>query len=423
MGKKSGPHTAKRLVPVDLGRLKEPGLHPDGKGLYLKVTPTGSKSWVFRFQLEGRRRKMGLGPYPDISLAEARKQAEECRRALHDGRDPLEARNEGKAAQRQAEEARRIAEARKTTFRDCAKAYISAHSKAWRNAKHAYQWPATLQAYVFPVFGDLPVDAIDTALVMNALEPIWTKKPETASRVRGRIERVLDWAKVQKLRAGENPALWRGHLEQLLPPHGKFQKVKHHAALPYEQIGPFMDALLAEEVIAARALEFLILTATRTGEVIGARWDEFDLGGKIWTIPGERMKAGVTHRVPLSKAAASVIEVMKAVSENDYVFPGRNANAPLSSMAMLKLLGRMGRDDLTVHGFRSTFKDWAAEQTSFPNELSEMALAHTIESKVESAYRRGDLLERRREMMEAWAAFAYRPQGGNIIEGKFGSAA
>jgi len=422
-GVKLGAHTTKRLIPVELGRLKEPNMYPDGKGLYFRIGPTGSKSWIFRFRAGDKRHGMGLGAYPDVSLAEARKKAEECRKLRASGVNPIEARNADKAAQRQAEEARIIAEARKTTFEECAKAYISAHRTAWRNAKHAYQWPATLQAYVFPVFGGLPVEAIDTPLVMKALEPIWIEKAETASRVRGRVERVLDYARAQGLRSGENPARWRGHLEQLLPSHGKFQKVKHHAALPYEQMAPFMDALLAEQAISARALEFLILTATRTGEVIGATWSEFDLAGKIWTIPGERMKAGVIHRVPLSKAAVSIIEAMKAVREGDYVFPGRSANTPLSSMAMLKFLGRMGRGDLTVHGFRSTFKDWASEQTSFPNELSEMALAHTIENKVESAYRRGDLLERRREMMEAWAAFAYRQPGGNIIEGKFGSAA
>jgi len=264
---------------------------------------------------------------------------------------------------------------------------------------------------------------------MKALEPIWIEKPETASRVRGRIEHVLDYAKVKKLRDGENPARWRGHLEQLLPVHGKVRGMKHHAALPYTELSSFMDALQAQEGHAARALEFLILTAARTGDVIGARWDEFDFGKRIWTIPGydeatgRRMKAGVTHRVPLSKAAASVIETMKALSEGEFVFPGSKANKPLFNMAMLKLLGRMGRHDLTVHGFRSTFKDWATEEASFQNELSEMALAHTIKSKTERAYKHGDLLEKRREMMEAWAAFAYRPQGGNIIEGKFGSAA
>ena len=422
MGKKSGPHTAKRLVPVDLGRLKEPGLHPDGKGLYLKVTPSGSKSWVFRFQLEGRRRKMGLGPYPDISLAEARKQAEECRKALHAGRDPLEARNADKAIQRQAEEARRIAEARKTTFRDCAKAYISAHGRAWKNAKHAYQWPATLEAYVYPVFGDLPVKAIDTALVRKALDPIWTEKPETASRVRGRIERVLDWAKVQGLRSGENPALWRGHLDKLLPPHSKIRKVKHHPALPYAELDSFMEALRAQEGSTARAIEFTILTAMRSGSVRRATWDELDFTRKLWTVPAHRMKSEVTHRVPLSKAALGVLEAMAIAREGDLIFPGAVPGKPMSDMALLMAVRRMGYPNITVHGFRSTFRDWAAEQTNFPREVCEAALAHTLDSKVEAAYFRSDLLEKRREMMQAWADFAYRLAGGNVIEGRFAGA-
>ena len=421
-GSKLGPQKVKKLVPIELARMTDPGMYLDGKGLYFRIGEGGSKSWIFRFRFDGKRRDMGLGPFPLISLAEARKRAEECRKALHDGRDPLEARNAEKAAQRRAEEARRIADARKTTFKDCAKAYISAHGVAWKNPKHAAQWPATLEAYVYPVFGDLPVEAIDTALVVKALEPIWTTLPETASRVRGRIERVLDWAKVQGLRAGENPAQWRGHLDKALPPHSKIKKVEHHKSLPYAELGSFMGALKTQEGIAARALEFTILTAARTGEAIGATWDEFNLAAKLWTVPKERMKAGRPHRVPLPTAALDALEAMQTVREGEYVFPGFKAAKPLSNMAMLKLLERMGRRDLTVHGFRSTFRDWAAEQTSFPREVAEAALAHTNKDKTEAAYLRSDFLEPRRQLMEAWAAFAYRLPGANVIEKKFGAA-
>jgi integrase len=249
------------------------------------------------------------------------------------------------------------------------------------------------------------VQAIDLALVMKALEPIWTIKSETASRLRGRIEAVLDWAKVRGYRSGENPARWRGHLDKLLPARAKIQKVEHHPALPYREIGTFMEKLRGQDGIAARALEVLILTAARTGEIIGGQWDEIDLQEEVWVIPEARMKAGREHRVPLSGAALAVLEQMDAIREGDFVFPGGKKGKPLSNMAMLALLKRMGRDDLTVHGFRSTFRDWAAERTDFPREVVEMALAHTIENKVEAAYRRGDLFQKRRKLMEAWGDF------------------
>jgi integrase len=291
------------------------------------------------------------------------------------------------------------------TFRECAEAYIAAHKAGWRNPKHAAQWPSTLETYVHPVFGALPVQAVDVGLVMKALEPIWQTKPETASRVRGRIEAALDWATARGYRKGENPARWRGHLDKLLPARGKVRKVEHYPALCYVEMGDFIAGLREQGGVAPRALEFLILTATRTGEVIGARWEEFDLAEKLWTVPGARMKAGKEHRVPLSGRALAITDEMEAarINDHEFVFPGGKPRKPLSNMAMLKVLQRMGRGDLTAHGFRSSFRDWAAERTAFPHEVAEMALAHTVSDKVEAAYRRGDLFQKRRQLMEAWA--------------------
>jgi integrase len=352
---------------------------------------------------------MGLGPLNAISLAEARKRTAECRRMRHDGIDPIEARG----AQR---DQKRLEGARSMTFDVCAEAYIEAHKASWKNGKHAEQWHGSLRNYASPVFGSSPVQAIDLALVMKALEPVWQTKSETASRLRGRIEAVLDWARVHGYRKGENPARWRGHLDKLLPARAKIQKVVHHPALPYSEIADFMVSLRSQEGIAARALEFLILTAARTGEIIGARWDEVDLKEKIWTVPGLRMKAGREHRVPLSGPALATVKNMNEIRESDFVFPGGRKGKPLSNMAMLALLKRIGRNDLTTHGFRSTFRDWAAERTNFPREVVEMALAHTIENKVEAAYRRGDLFQKRRQLMEAWARFSeIRASVGKVV--------
>ena len=285
---------------------------------------------------------------------------------------------------------------------------MRSHGAGWRNAKHAAQWPSTLKTYVYPIFGHLPVQTIDAALVLKALEPIWNEKPETASRVRGRIEVVLDWAKARELREGENPARWRGHLDKLLPARAKIQKVEHHAALPFDDLPDFMARLKTQEGVAGRALAFTILTAARTGEAIGAKWDEIDLAAKVWTIPAGRMKAGREHRVPLAPAAAEIIEQAAARRENDYVFPGARG-AGIAKTSFLTLLHRMGRGDLTAHGFRSTFRDWAAERTSFPREVAEQALAHTLSDKVEAAYRRSDLFDKRRRLLEAWARFCVTP--------------
>ena len=387
-----------KLSAVEVKGIGQKGMYHDGGGLYLQVSAGGAKSWIFRFMLGGRAREMGLGPVHAIPLAEARRRAAECRRMRLDGIDPIEIRKVRR-------DQKKLEAAKSMTFDACAAAYIESHKTGWRNAKHRDQWRNTLNSYAGPVFGSMPVQAVDVGLVMKALEPIWTTKPETAGRLRGRIEAILDWATVRGYRKGENPARWRGHLDKLLPPRSKVRKVEHHAALPYVELADFATALRSQDGLAARALEFLILTATRTGEVIGARWGEIDLEEKIWIVPAARMKAGREHRVPLSTAAVSILRKLKEVRESDFVFPGGKKGKPLSNMAMLAVLKRMGWGDLTAHGFRSSFRDWAAERTNSPREVAEMALAHTVGDKVEAAYRRGDLFEKRRQLMEAWARF------------------
>jgi integrase len=345
---------------------------------------------------------MGLGSVRDVDLAAARKKAQKCREQLDAGIDPLDARNA-----KHAQDA--LTEARSISFGKCAESYIAAHRAGWRNPKHADQWANTIKSYAGPVIGALPVQDVDTGLVCKVLEPIWTKKAETASRLRARIEKVLDWATVRGYRNGANPATWRGHMDKLLPALKKKDRVKHHPALQYESIGAFMEALRAQEGTAARALELTILTAARTSEVIGAKPDEIDLKRALWTIPASRMKAGREHRVPLSPRA---VEIVKAQPEGDYLFPGLKDKQPLSNMAMLALLERMERSDLTVHGFRSSFRDWTAEQTNYPREVCEMALAHAVGDKVEAAYRRGDLFEKRRRLMLEWAKYCERRATG-----------
>jgi integrase len=391
--------TISKLTALKVDKTNQPGMYGDGGGLYLRVTDDGAKNWVFRFMLNRRARWMGMGPLHTVSLSEARKRAGEHRLQRHDGIDPIDARR-AKKRQEALEEAKTL------TFKECAESYIKSHRAGWRNEKHAKQWEATLATHAEKIMG-LPVQAIDTGLVHKVLEPIWAHKPETAGRVRGRIEAVLDWAKVRGYRVGENPARWRGHLDKLLPAHGKVRKVEHHAALPYAELPGFLEALREQEGIAARALEFLVLTAARTGEVIGARWNEPDLLDKVWTVPAVRMKAGREHRVPLSPRAMTILEDMQAHRSGDdgFVFPGGKSGKPLSNMAFLMLLRRMDRGDLTAHGFRATFKTWTSERTSFQNEIVEAALAHVVGSKVEQAYRRGDMFEKRRRLMQQWATF------------------
>lgn len=389
--------------------LSKPGLYGDGLGLYLQVSTFGTKSWLYRYMIDGKARKMGLGPCHTVTLAMAREKATEARRKVLEGIDPID--------QRQAVKLARRADAAKVmTFRQCAEKYIDAHKVGWKNPKHAAQWPSTLETYVYPVFGDLPVASVDVDLVQKAIEPIWTTKSETAGRVRGRIETVLDWATACKYREGDNPARWGGNLKYRLPKPSSVAKVKHHAALPYAEIGDFMPLIRAQEGNGARALEFVILTAVRTSEAINATWAEFDLDAGMWTIPAERMKAGKEHRVPLSNRAVELLRAMPRETGNPFVFIGDRKGKPLSNMALLMTLRRMGRDDLTVHGFRSTFRDWAAEQTAYANEMLEMALAHAVSDKTEAAYRRGDMVEKRRRLMRDWAEYCSKPAAkGNVV--------
>lgn len=389
-----------RLSAVQVAKLKEPGYYADGGNLYLQVAPGGSKSWIFRFTQDGKTREMGLGSVSTFSLAEARERAAEQRKLLADGKNPL-------AVKKQRVLERRLAEANIITFDQAAEKYIEAHEPSWKNAKHVAQWRTTLKVYASPVVGDLPVSQIDTALVLRILKPIWNDKTETATRLRGRIEHVLDWARVQGYRSGENPAAWRGHLDKLLPAPRKVADAGHHAALPWKEIGSFMVELRKAPGLAALLVELIILTATRTSEALLAQWSEFDLQEKLWTIPEDRMKNGKAHTVPLSDAVLSLLKRIKAETltrDGDYLFPG-NKGKPLSNMAGLALLKRMGRHDITVHGFRSTFRDWCAEATDYPNHVAEMALAHGIDDKTEAAYRRGELLEKRRALMRDWAAY------------------
>lgn len=384
-----------KLSALAVQRAKQRGYLADGGGLYLQLSGSGAKSWVFRYRLNGRLREMGLGPARDVTLAEARETALACRKQRLAGIDPIAART---AERQQAV----LQSAKAMTFRQCAEAYVEAHKSGWKNLKHADQWSATLKTYAYPVLGDVSIQSVDVALVMKVLDSIWATKTETASRLRGRIERVLDWAAVRGFREGDNPARWRGHLDHLLPQPTKVKQVQHHPALPYSQIVSFMTKLRQQPGIAAMALEFAILTAARTGEVIGGTWAEMDLDRAIWTIPAGRMKAGREHRVPLSDPAVALLERSYEARHGDYVFPGGMAGKSLSNMALLSLLRRMNFSHVTAHGFRSTFKDWTMECTSFPNEVSEMALGHAVGDKVEAAYRLGDLFEKRRELMQAW---------------------
>ncbi|MCP4328012.1 MAG: integrase arm-type DNA-binding domain-containing protein [Alphaproteobacteria bacterium] len=395
-----------KLTARSIAALKKPGFQSDGGGLYLQIAPAGGRSWVFRFQRRGRARWMGLGSLDLVSLQEARQKALDARRLLLEGKDPIDSRR----ADRQAEEGF-------VKFRDAASRYVEAHRAGWQNEKHAAQWSSTLETYVFPVFGDVTVESIDTGLVLKVLEPVWTVKPETASRVRGRIEAVLDWAAARGYRQGENPARWRGHLKNLLPRVEKLKRVRHHPTLPYDEVADFIAELRQQGGVGARALEFTILTAARTGEVIGSNWDEVDLVNAIWSVPAECMKGNREHRIPISEAALKILEGMAQDQEKaEFIFRGARKGRPLSNMAMLSVLKRMGRSDLTVHGFRSTFRDWAAECTAYPREVCEMALAHVVGDKVEAAYRRGDLFEKRRRLMKEWAEFCEMPStDGQIV--------
>jgi integrase len=400
--------SAKFIDRMDL----KPGLYSDGFGLCLQVTPAKgvprrtTKAWVFRFMIAGRARKMGLGEVAYIKLADVRKKAYAAWLLVKDGIDPIEERNARKA---QAA----IESGRAMTFKECAQGYIQAHQHGWKNAKHGAQWEATLEHYVYPIIGKLPVGAVDESHVMKILQPIWATKTETASRVRGRIEKVLDRAKALKLRTGDNPARWKGHLDHLLPAKSQVAPVEHHPALPYRELPAFMRKLRRREGVSARALEWTILTVGRTGDTIGAQWSEIDERERLWVIPSSRLKGlkGARRRdhvVPLTDAALAILKNLPR--EGEFVFPGGKEGKGLTKMAMAHALKEMD-DVATVHGFRSTFKDWAAEQTAYPNELSEMAMAHTVSDKVEAAYRRGDMREKRRRLMQDWSRFC---EGGSF---------
>lgn len=405
------PKKADELGPLEVSRLTEPGLHFVGvvAGLALKVSVTGARSWILRATVGNRRRDIGLGGYPDVTLAGAREAARNARSKIKEGIDPVD---DARAAR-----SKLIAEAVSgILFDEAASKYITAHEAGWKNTKHASQWRNTLETYAFPVIGKMRVKDIQTAHVMQVLEPIWTAKPETASRVRSRIELVLDWAKVRGYRKGENPARWKGHIDKLLPKRSEVASVEHHAALPFREIGAFMVSLRKVEGMGARALEFAILTAARSGEVRGATWDEIDLKEATWTIPAARMKAKKEHRIPLADAALELLRILPRMVGTDLVFPS-SRNEMLSDMTLSAVLRRMGRSDITGHGFRSTFRDWAGETTAYPREVIEHALAHRLKDKAEAAYQRGTLFDKRRKLMDDWAAFCAKVQNvsGNVV--------
>jgi integrase len=387
-----------KLTALRVTRAKKPGRYSDGHGLWLQVSKSGAKAWVFRYMRRGRARHMGLGALHTISLAEARERARQARQMLLDGKDPIEAKHAAVAAEI-------IAEAKRVTFRKCAQDFLrySPVAEKWTNKDHRHQWERTLEKYAYPILGDLPVNEIDVAIILKALLPLWHRAPESASRVRGRIERVLGWAKANGLREGDNPAAWRGNLQDVL---GAVPEQIHHAALPYAALPTFMVRLRERTTNSVRALEFLILTAARASEAFGARWDEIDLQTNLWTVSAERMKGRREHRVPLSRA---VVELLEALPRDDsgLVFPGATGK-PVDRKAVLDALQRIERK-ATVHGFRSTFSDWAHERTAYPRDVIEMALAHAVKGKTEKAYWRGDAFEKRRRLMDEWARYCLSP--------------
>jgi integrase len=379
-------------------KTKKPGDYADGGGLYLIVSPTLSRTWVYRFSWLGRRPEMGLGSANAVPLADAREAAASARRLVAKGLNPIDERKRASGVR---------------TFGAMADEVRESLSAGFRNDKHRAQWKSTLEIYAAPLWSK-PVDTVSTDDVLAVLKPIWQLKAETASRLRGRIEKVLDAAKAKGYRSGENPARWRGHLDHLLPKQSKLVR-GHHAAMPYEKVAAFIGELRQREATAALALEFCILTAARSGEVLGARWSEVDLEGKVWTVPEERMKAGRVHRVPLPGRAAAILEKLKEAKSGDFVFPGQKPGKPLSNMAMDMILRRMKIEDATVHGFRSSFRDWSGDETSFPRDLIEVSLAHVIADKTELAYRRSDALEKRRQLMEAWAQYCSARTGATVL--------
>ena len=399
-----------KLTPIQVNKLTKPGLHGDGANLWLQITRDGVKSWLFRFMLNGRPQAIGLGPIHTVSLKEARNLALANRQLLQNGRNPL-------LVKKQEQAAAKLANSKKITFDQCAEAYISAHQSGWKNAKHASQWASTLKTYASPVFGHIPIAEIDTDLIVKCLSPIWGTKNETASRLRGRIESVLSWATTSGYRTGENPARWKGHLKNLLATFRKGGDGKHHPSLPWTRIGDFMKVLRQREGVAAKALEFTILTACRSGNIREARWSEIDMEKRIWTIPAEKIKMKRGLEVPLSDAAINLLASTPKLG--DLIFPGTKGQA-LSDASLASVINRMNKDDViwvdpnynnkpvTVHGFRTTFRMWAAETTDYPREVAEHALAHKLQDAVERAYQRGTQLPKRVALMTDWGVFCSR---------------
>ena len=396
------PKIARELSALEVSRLKAPGLVSVGvvPGLSLQISPTVSRSWVLRVKVGSKRRDMGLGPYPGVTLAQAREKARQARELIDQGHDPI-------LDRQRAHSRLKADQASAITFEAAARSFMDAKSPEWSNPKHAAQWTATLSTYAYPVIGQLHVADVKQAHVLQILEPIWVSKTETASRLRGRIENVLDWARARGFRSDDNPARWRGHLDKLLSAPEKTTRIIHHPAVPVNDVAAFYAALKQKTGMSARALEFALLTAARSGEVRGATWAEIDLDAGLWIIPAERMKGRKEHRVPLSKPALQILRDLPRLEGCEFVFPAPRAGA-LSDMALTAVMRRMGLA-FVPHGLRSTFRDWTAERTSFPRDLAEMALAHTVGNKVEAAYRRGDMLERRAAMMQTWADFLAAP--------------
>jgi len=401
------PRMLNRLTAMKVVKAKRPGLLADGGGLYLRIAPGGSKQFIFRYAVNGRLRDMGIGPTHTVDLAMAREKALEARRLRLEGIDPI-AHKHARVAALQA------ADAKAMTFRQCAEGFIRDNEMEWKGGRHRQQWTTTLAKYVYPEIGELPVAAINTPLVLKVVKPLWGDKTVTAARVRGRIEAVLGWATVHHYRSGDNPARSQGLLEHALPAQAKIAKTEHHAALPYTEVAPFMAKLQQDTSAAAKCLQFIALTAARLVEATWATWDEVDFGARTWTVSAARMKAGKEHRVPLSDAAMAILEAMRAIRMSNFVFPGRNGR-PVGMRTVQDLVKVGG--EITVHGLRSSFRDWAAEHTSFPREVAEMALAHAIPSAVEAAYRRGDLFEKRRKLMDAWAAYCAKVEtdAGKVV--------
>jgi integrase len=401
--------TLNRLSDLKVRREREPGMYADGGSLYLRVAEGGSKQWIFRYVASGRLRDMGLGPVHTVTLAEARERAREARLLRLDGVDPIESKHARVAAQR-------AADAKAMTFRQCTEGFIKDNEAKWTNAKHRREWQGTVEKYAYPILGNMPVAAIDTPLVLRVIKQLWERVPETASRVRGRIENVLGWATVHHYRSGDNPARWGGLLEHALPTRNG-REIEHHASLPYDEVGTFMTNLRQDSRVTARCLQFITLTAARLGEATNATWHEIDFKARVWIIPKRRMKAGREHKVPLSAAAVALLKEMAAIRQNDYIFPGFKEGRPIGAHAVQELATQAAGSEITVHGLRSTFRDWAAERTNFPREVAEMALAHAIPNAVEAAYRRGDLFEKRRKLMDAWAAYCAKvePDAGRVV--------